>query len=145
VSSVIGRTLLALFALAALCVGCGSSDTQAPAPATFTEIYPLIFPITTRAQCSFCHGLPPNATSNGRLSTGMDRAAAYAALVGPVSTSAKCGGPSYVVPGQPEQSLLLSKLMGATCGDRMPLGGDPLPAAQLEMIRSWIAAGAKDD
>ena len=133
------------FVLAFSTVGCGSSDTNAAEPATFTEIFPLVFPRATHAQCSFCHGLPPNEKSNGGLSTGADRAAAYAALLGPASTSAKCGGQSYVVPGKPEQSLLLSKVSGAPCGDRMPLGGGGLPANQIEMIRSWIAAGAKDD
>lgn len=111
----------------------------------FSEIYPLIFPLQTKGQCSFCHGLPPNDKSNGLLSTGMDRAAAYQALVSQTSTSSKCGGRSYVVPGKPDESLLLLKLTAATCGDRMPLGGDPLTANQLEMVRSWIASGAKDD
>jgi len=27
----------------------------------------------------------------------------------------------------------------------MPNGGTPLTDAQMEMVRSWIAAGAKDD
>ena len=39
-------------------------------------------------------------------------------------------------------------LLGYITGDskpQMPLGQPPLPADQVELIRSWIAAGAKDD
>ena len=41
-----------------------------------------------------------------------------------------------------------STLLGYITGDskpQMPLGQPPLPADQIELIRSWIAAGAKDD
>ena len=126
--------------------GCGSGSSDTAAPATFSQVYPLIFPRATKAQCSFCHGLPPNEKSNGNLSTGMDQSSAYRALVGPLSTSAKCLGKPYVVPGKPQESLLLLKVtQSPACGDGMPLGGDPLTNAQVEMIRSWITAGALDD
>ncbi len=39
-------------------------------------------------------------------------------------------------------------LLGYITGDskpQMPLGQPPLPADQIELIRTWIAAGAKDD
>jgi WD40 repeat protein len=41
-----------------------------------------------------------------------------------------------------------STLLGYITGDskpQMPLGQPPLPADQVELIRSWIAAGARDD
>lgn len=41
-----------------------------------------------------------------------------------------------------------STLLGYITGEskpQMPLGQPPLPADQIELIRSWIAAGAKDD
>ena len=51
-----------------------------------------------------------------------------------------------VVPGHPEQSLFYTKLTATPpCGARMPFGGGALPDAQIEMVRSWIAAGALDD
>ena len=117
-------------------------------PATFTEVYAAMFPLHTPGQCNYCHNRPPNDLSNGMLDTGDTRAAAYAALVGPRSTSAMCGGDGYalVVPGSPETSLLYLKVAGSPpCGDPMPQGGSALPEAQVEMIRSWIAAGAHDD
>ena len=134
-------------------MACSSSSSQDSAPAAaitpatkFSEIYPLIFPLETKGQCSFCHSLPPNDNSNGKLSTGMDQAAAHAALVGVMSASSMCGGKPLVVPGSPETSLFFQKITGTPpCGAHMPLGGSSLTAAQVEMIHSWIAGGAKND
>jgi WD40 repeat protein len=47
-----------------------------------------------------------------------------------------------------KHGLGASTLLGYITGDskpQMPLGQPPLPADQVELIRSWIAAGAKDD
>lgn len=122
------------------------SDTAAPA-ATFTEIHVALFPQATAAKCDFCHGQPASPISNGLLNTGSDdRDTAYAALVDQTSTSRDCAGRPYVVPGDPEGSLLYAKLQNDPgCGERMPLGGGALPAAQIELVRSWIAGGALDD
>lgn len=145
-SSLTRRASLVALGIAALSGLSCSSASSSPAPTgKFSDIYPQIFPQTTKAQCSFCHSLPPNEKSNGNLSTGTDRASAYKALVGKSSTSAKCSGKTYVVPGKPDESLLLSKVTTPTCGDHMPLGGDALPSDQVENIRAWIAAGAQDD
>jgi hypothetical protein len=137
--------MLRVAALAAMAAGAGCSSSSSAAPSTFTEIYPLIFPQTTKAQCNFCHGLPPNDKSNGNLSMGSDKASAYAALTGKTSTSTTCPNKAFIVPGQPDQSLFYAKLTSPQCGGRMPLGGDPLTSAQLDMVKSWIEAGAKDD
>ena len=114
--------------------------------ATFTDIYAMLFPRTTNAHCDMCHGLPPFDQSNGNLSTGMDRASTYAALVGKASGSSMCAGRVLVVAGHPEQSLLLQKVLpDPPCGLRMPNGGAALSETQTQAIRSWIAAGALDD
>ena len=76
---------------------------------------------------------------------GADAATAYKALIGTASTSSKCSGRTYVVPGKPDESLLLLKLTSPPCGDHMPLGGDALTSEQIESIRLWISDGAKDD
>lgn len=140
--------------LAAASLGCGSSGgapspapaPDAAAPATFTAIYAMLYPTSTNARCNFCHGMPPNKTSNGNLTVGNDKATAYAALVGKTSASPGCNGRSLVVAGQPESSLFLQKLSeDPPCGSRMPLGGNLLTDEQREMVHSWIAAGAKDD
>jgi hypothetical protein len=128
-----------------------SAGSAAPAPppappATFTEVYAMVFPRTTNAHCDMCHGLPPFEQSNGNFSTGFDRASTYASLVGKSSTSGACQGRVFVVPGKPEESLLLQKVLpDPPCGLRMPNGGAPLTDAQNELIRSWITAGALDN
>ncbi len=142
------RTLIAVGGAVALALGCGgtAADTAGTEPPRFTAIYASLVPSGTKSKCSFCHSLPPNKISNGNLSMGMDKAAAYASLVGKMSGSATCAGRRLVVPGQPEQSLFFQKFSSTPpCGGRMPLGADPLTDAQLEMVRTWIANGAKDD
>jgi DNA-binding beta-propeller fold protein YncE len=44
----------------------------------------------------------------------------------------------------PQESLVLAYLKGER-QPRMPLGGQPLADDQIEVFRSWIASGAKDD
>ncbi len=143
-------SLLVVGTLLLWCVSCGSSDTgtsAAASPAKFSDIYSALFPAATKAKCDFCHSQPASEVSNGNLHLGAagDREAVYAALVGKTASSKACSG-ALVVPGDAEGSLFYSKVTAAPpCGERMPLGGGALPAEQIEMIRSWIAAGAKDD
>jgi len=50
-----------------------------------------------------------------------------------------------VVPGKPEESPIIDKLTNATpkFGKQMPYELDPLPAADVDVIRDWIADGAR--
>jgi hypothetical protein len=52
-----------------------------------------------------------------------------------------------VVPCAPDESLLIRKFGGEPpCGGKMPPPNYPaLSAAQVELVRSWIAGGALDD
>ena len=52
-------------------------------------------------------------------------------------------GPAFVA-GKPDESLAI-RYMTATAQPRMPLGGEPLKAEQIELVREWITAGAIDD
>ena len=123
----------------------GGTGSGGPA-AKFSEIYAMAFPAMTNPRCEFCHSMPPSDIGNGKLHLGTDPATAYAALVGQVSVSAFCMGRPLVVPNQPEMSLMYLKLSpNPPCGNRMPLGGTPFTDVQLEMVRSWIAAGAPND
>jgi hypothetical protein len=49
-------------------------------------------------------------------------------------------GPA-IVPGKSGESLLVKRILGLTDGPRMPMGGDPLPPAKVELIRKWIDQG----
>jgi len=50
-------------------------------------------------------------------------------------------GPAFV-PGDPEHSLIVRRLLGLDGDDQMPLDADPLSEAELATIKGWIAAGA---
>ena len=52
-------------------------------------------------------------------------------------------GPA-VVPGKPDASPLI-RVLAADAESRMPLESDPLPRAEVELLRRWISEGAKDD
>lgn len=52
-------------------------------------------------------------------------------------------GPGFVA-GKPEDSLLVGYLTGEK-SPRMPFGGKPLPDEQIELFRTWIREGARDD
>ena len=48
-----------------------------------------------------------------------------------------------IVPGDSEHSLMVRRLLGLDGDDRMPKDGDPVPAAQIALIRAWIDQGAE--
>ena len=60
------------------------------------------------------------------------------------------GGYSAVVPGDPDSSILYQRVKplsegGTTdCGNKMPQGSEGLSAEQAELVRAWIAGGAKE-
>ncbi|MFQ5732473.1 MAG: PSD1 and planctomycete cytochrome C domain-containing protein [Planctomycetaceae bacterium] len=47
-----------------------------------------------------------------------------------------------VVPGKPDRSLLLQRILGKSKGKRMPLDADPLTAKEIAVVRQWIQQGA---
>ncbi len=91
---------------------------------------------------SVCHAAPANA-GNLNLTYGLS----YEDLVGsaPQNPAAAAAGMKLVDPGNPENSFLLTKLIGPTApeqGARMPFGGGVLHTGKIEAIRTWIEAGA---
>jgi hypothetical protein len=141
---VVGLTVLA---------ACGGGDMTRPAAseseesddaaasqqtATFTEVYTTIL----HPSCSSCHA----PGGDGSFEDFSSQSSAYAALVGVKASGPSCAssGETRVVPGDPSQSLLFQKLSESNppCGSPMPLGGTPLPSAQLTLIEEWINAGA---
>jgi hypothetical protein len=91
---------------------------------------------------SGCHGV-----TNPQANLTLVGDAAYANLVDRVAATdaAQFAGKKLVVPGAPETSFLLDKLLGKLGpdeGQRMPLGRGALADEQIAAIRTWIAAGA---
>src|SRR5687768_17183762 len=82
------------------------------------------------AQCTTCHG--PSKQENGlRLDAGAS-----------VMKGGDNGMP--VVPGKPDESLLILAVTGKSdVISQMPSEGEPLKQEQIDLLRRWIAAGAK--
>jgi hypothetical protein len=130
--------------------GSAAAGNAAPAgPGTFTGVL-AIFADAATHNCGICHASAAAPSNGGLQFNPSNKAAAFAAFVGPVSAGSPgsmCGGKTYVVPGSPTTSLLYDKLanMPPACGARMPMGFMPLNATELETVRSWIAAGATNN
>ena len=91
---------------------------------------------------SACHAAPANA-----LGLNLTYGLSYENLVGrtPSNPAAAVAGMKLVDPGNPENSFLLTKLIGPTAaeqGARMPFGGGTVHTAKIEAVRTWIEAGA---
>ena len=71
--------------------------------------------------------------------------AVNAALVNVAMVAPSCSPGTRVVPYQPGSSGLMNKLLGTSCGTRMPEGAGALSAGELVTIESWILAGALDN
>lgn len=125
------------------------ADVAGPTPnlvPTFSSIQREIFNAADssgRLACIGCH------TDNGRTPAGglvLLEGRSYQALVG--QSSRFKPGAVLVVAGDPGSSYVIHKLEGAAdiAGSRMPRGTGPfLTSGQMQIIRRWIALGAKND
>ena len=81
-----------------------------------------------RAHCYKCHDAK-NASAQLRLD---DKALA---MKGGISGA-------VIIPGNSGESRLMRRILGAGDEARMPMGGAPLKADQIELVRKWIDEGA---
>ncbi|MFN0198283.1 MAG: PSD1 and planctomycete cytochrome C domain-containing protein [Planctomycetaceae bacterium] len=95
---------------------------NAPAPILFeTHIAPVL-----EARCIKCHG-------GEKLEGGLDLRRRFTILKGGDSGTA-------FIPDKPDESLLLTKI---EAGEMPPPGEDPLDEQQKQIVRAWIASGAR--
>jgi WD40 repeat protein len=102
-----------------------AADDAAPKPVSYyREVRPLL-----QRHCSGCHQ-PAKAGGKLQLTT-LD--------------GLQAGGENGAgfVAGKPDDSVVIQYISGEK--PEMPLGADPLPAEQVDLIRRWIAEGAADD
>ena len=116
---------LAVFATVPLMwLSARAQQKPAAVPVDFVrDVQPIL-----QSQCYECHG-PEKARGRLRL----DRRAG--AMSGGATGAA-------VIPGNSEGSLLVRRILGLDDEERMPKDGDPLPEAQIALIRAWIDQGA---
>lgn len=120
-----------------------AGDEAAVTGSTFTEVYALF---GDKCAGATCH------VGAARAAAGLDmpdRATAYMNLVDADSTA--CAGEKRVVAGEPDSSELIHTLKHTSIGmcartPQMPAGNNPmLSSMEIDMVVSWIAAGAQDD
>jgi hypothetical protein len=105
-----------------------STGTVRAAPPPTLDFADQIQPILRR-HCYRCHG-SKNQDAGLQLN-------ARAAALGVADSDQP-----IITAGDPENSLLLQRLVDEDYGDIMPLDGDPLAAAEIDILRRWIAEGA---
>jgi hypothetical protein len=122
------------------------TDGQSP-PEVRTITFPVTMPrygadiqsIWSNVPCTSCHGGSGNLNLNAPGS--------HANLVNAPSFGA-CVPGTRIIPGDPDNSVLVRKISGTSCGGRMPQSDPGYFAANpglLIRIRSWVLAGAAND
>ena len=133
-----------LLTAALLWAGCGGEDsTVGPdesavegsrTEATLAEVSEVF-----AVSCAFsgCH-------SGGEPAAGLSLEGDFAGRIVGVASEQRSGF-LLVDPGNPDESYLLMKVRDddEIISQQMP-PGNPLPAEQVEIIRAWIASGAKE-
>lgn len=100
-----------------------AATMQAGAPDFAREVMPIF-----KRTCVECHG-PDKVKARLRMDS-----------VEALQKGGKSG--ALLKPGDPENSLLLRRVLGLDGEDQMPLDQDPLTEKQIDTLRRWIAAGA---
>lgn len=118
-------------------LGLAFAEAAGAADAKFAATVQPIFD----ANCVACH--QSGAAQQG---LNLESGSSYAAIVNRRSAVIDR---VLVAPGSPTTSYLLLKVLGTHGevggkGVRMPMGGDLAPA-DIQALREWIAAGAKND
>lgn len=124
-------------------VGNSFGETGGVDNSTYHDIQDYVF--DKSCANSVCHAAPANSAGLN-LTYGLS----YQALVGraPQNPTAAAAGMKLVDPGKPENSFLLTKLMGPTdpaFGAKMPFNAGSIHQAKIDAIRKWIEAGASED
>jgi hypothetical protein len=127
-------------ALPMKCVPAKGSDPCANVASTLESLEQHVFSPTCSRDT--CHSGPQSEHTLSLLP-----GEAYANLVDvqPDNVTARLAGKLRVDPGNPENSFILDKLRGTLTmdeGERMPRGLPQIPAREIALIESWIAAGA---
>jgi mono/diheme cytochrome c family protein len=81
-----------------------------------------------RANCYSCHGAD---MASGQLRLDLKGTAMKGGISGAI-----------IIAGKSKESRLLRRILGEDGETRMPMGGDPLQPAQIDLIRKWIDEGA---
>lgn len=104
-----------------------SPSKQAPGPVGGIDFEKQVWPIL-RDRCVECH--------NGENDEGQLRLDSREGFVAGGVNGKLIGG------SETDRTLLMQRILGQGDQDQMPLDADPLSAAEIRLIRGWIASGA---
>jgi WD40 repeat protein/mono/diheme cytochrome c family protein len=133
-----GLRLFSLFILAAACAASAAAppkQQEKEDPNAAVSYFKKIRPIF-QANCQGCH--QPAKAKGDYVMTDFARLVAG-------GEDAKKDGKVAVAPGNPDKSNLFTLVTPVNGEAEMPKKKQPLLAPELELIRRWIAEGAKDD
>jgi DNA-binding beta-propeller fold protein YncE/mono/diheme cytochrome c family protein len=119
-----------LASLCVLCVLCGESF--AADPTYWQDVRPIL-----RKHCVVCHSerkLPELDVSAGLALDKPDN----------IKKGGKNGKVTVLVPGKPNESLVVTLLTSKDKKRAMPLDADPLSEDEIATVRKWVAAGAPE-
>jgi WD40 repeat protein len=125
------RSLLLMTLFSAGWVTCVSAQEKPAEPPAEVSYFKQIRPIF-QANCQGCH--QPAKQGGDYVMTAFDQM-----LKGGES------GEAAIVAGQPEKSALVQQITPKDGKAEMPKEKPPLAPSQVDLIRTWIAQGAKDD
>ena len=117
----------------------GNASITVSTPSLASHVQPIL---TASCALSGCHaGVSPQEGMN--LSAGLMHS-------NTVNVPSNQSSLDRIEPGLPNQSYLVHKIQGTQgtvggSGAQMPFGGSPLSQANIDIIRAWIADGAKDN
>ncbi|HEX4416049.1 MAG TPA: PSD1 and planctomycete cytochrome C domain-containing protein [Lacipirellulaceae bacterium] len=119
------RFLFAILALVAAVVGSNRGRAAETQVSFLKDVNPLL-----ARRCFSCHG--PNKHEGGLR---LDKADGAVAELD--------SGSHAVVPGKVDESELVARVTATDESERMPPEGKPLTAAEVEVLKRWIASGGK--
>jgi hypothetical protein len=141
------------------CYDYASFNASTPTVSFKTDVLPIF-----RNSCGLsggCHGTNPGVMGQPylgpQLSEGDATQAQIDAIIAANVDAAAVKAPEMknIDPGSPETSFLMHKMDGTLscatvkcdpiCGATMPQGSGPIPQAQRDTVRRWIAQGAKNN
>ena len=105
---------------------------RAADPTYWQDVRPIL-----RKHCTVCHSERKLAELDVSAGLALDKPEL-------IAKGSKKGKQPVLVAGKPDDSLIVSLLTTKDKKRAMPLDADPLPAADIAVIRKWVETGAKE-
>ena len=111
-------------------------DAAPPSISFATDIYPML----TQPNINAPPATLPRPERRAVRLRGRERCCERVRRIVSAPSGFCCANQTYVIPGDPANSLLYQKLTNPACGGQMPQGGTF--AGDTDVVRDWILAGA---